>query len=75
MEYIGTTQAQQPEPRLQPLLTAHAAPLTPLNAVYSAERLLPHRASVFIEFIAGVFAAAPGLAIRPASQRVVQSVS
>lgn len=56
---------------LQPLLTAYAAPLTPLNAVYSGERLLPHRAAVFIEFISGVFAATPGLAIRPASQRLV----
>lgn len=56
---------------LQPLLSAYAAPLTPLNAVYSGERLLPRRAAVFIEFITGVCAATPGLAIRPASQRLV----
>lgn len=46
---------------LRALLIDHAAPLTPLNAVYSAERLLPRRAAVFIEFIATVFAATPGL--------------
>lgn len=49
------------EGTLRALLTDHAAPLTPLNAVYSAERLLPQRATVFIEFIASVFAATPGL--------------
>lgn len=43
------------------LLADHAAARTPLNAVYSAERLLPQRAAVFIEFIAQVFAATPGL--------------
>jgi LysR family transcriptional regulator for bpeEF and oprC len=46
---------------LRALLTEHAAPRSPLNAVYSAERLLAHRASVFIDFIATVFAATPGL--------------
>ncbi len=46
---------------LRALLTDHAAAPTPLNAVYSAERLLPQRATVFIEFIATVFAATPGL--------------
>lgn len=46
---------------LQALLKDHAGPLTPINAVYSADRLLPQRATVFIEFIAAVFAAAPGL--------------
>lgn len=43
------------------LLTAYAAPGTPLNALYAAERLLPQRASVFIEFIGGVFAGTRGL--------------
>lgn len=43
------------------LLTAYAAPGTPLNALYAAERLLPQRASVFIEFISGVFAGTRGL--------------
>jgi DNA-binding transcriptional LysR family regulator len=46
---------------LQVLLKDHAGPLTPINAVYSADRLLPQRATVFIDFIAAVFAAAPGL--------------
>lgn len=46
---------------LQPLLTSYAAPRTPLNAVYSAERLLPQRAVVFIDFIAALFAETPGL--------------
>jgi LysR family transcriptional regulator for bpeEF and oprC len=43
------------------LLTGYAAAGTPLNALYSAERLLPQRASAFIEFISGVFAGTPGL--------------
>jgi LysR family transcriptional regulator, regulator for bpeEF and oprC len=43
------------------LLSAYAGPGAPLNALYSAERLLPLRASVFIEFISGVFAETPGL--------------
>jgi DNA-binding transcriptional LysR family regulator len=46
---------------LQALLKDHVGPLTPINAVYSADRLLPQRATVFIDFIAAVFAAAPGL--------------
>lgn len=46
---------------LRPLLSDHAAPRTPLNAVYAAERLLPRRAAVFIDFISAVFAATPGL--------------
>ncbi|GAC1611012.1 MAG: LysR family transcriptional regulator [Aquirhabdus sp.] len=46
---------------LHALLTDHAATPTPINAVYSAERLLPQRATAFIEFIASVFAATPGL--------------
>ena len=43
------------------VLADHATPGTPLNALYSAERLLPRRASAFIEFIGGVFASTPGL--------------
>jgi DNA-binding transcriptional LysR family regulator len=46
---------------LQALLKEHAGPMTPINAVYAADRLLPQRATAFIEFIAVVFAAAPGL--------------
>jgi len=43
------------------LLTGYAAAGTPLNALYSAERLLPQRASAFIEFVSGVFAGTRGL--------------
>ena len=43
------------------LLTEHAGARTPLNAVYSAERLLPLRASVFIDFIAAMCAETAGL--------------
>ena len=46
---------------LRVLLSEHAAPRTPLNAVYAGERLLPRRAAVFIDFITAVFAATPGL--------------
>lgn len=46
---------------LQAVLGDFRAAGTPLNALYSAERLLPQRASAFIEFIAEVFAATPGL--------------
>lgn len=46
---------------LRVLLSEHAAGRTPLNAVYAAERLLPRRAAVFIDFITAVFAATPGL--------------
>lgn len=46
---------------LQALLGDHAAARTPLNALYSAERLLPQRAALFIDFIAEVLAATPGL--------------
>lgn len=43
------------------VLSSYAGPGSPLNALYSAERLLPLRASAFIEFISGVFAETPGL--------------
>ena len=46
---------------LKPLLMAHAGAPTPLNVLYSADRLLPQRAAVFIDFIVEVFAAIPGL--------------
>jgi DNA-binding transcriptional LysR family regulator len=46
---------------LRVLLADHAAGPTPLYAVYAAQRLLPQRAVVFIDYIAGVFAGAPGL--------------
>lgn len=43
------------------LLTEYTVAGTPLNALYSAERLLPQRASAFIEFISGLFAGTRGL--------------
>lgn len=46
---------------LQALLTEHAGERTPLNALYSAQRLLPQRAAVFIDYIAAVFGDMPGL--------------
>ena len=46
---------------VQALLKDHASPPTPINALYSAHRLLPQRATVFIDFITAVFAAEPGL--------------
>ena len=46
---------------LVPVLAGQALAFSPLNAVYSAARLLPLRAGVFIDHIAGVFAATPGL--------------
>lgn len=47
--------------QLEALLTEHAAPGTPVNVLYSAERLLPQRAAVFIEFIAEVLDQVTGL--------------
>lgn len=46
---------------VMPVLGELSARLSPLNAVYSAERLLPLRATVFIDFIADLFAQTPGL--------------
>ena len=42
------------------VLAGHVPTFAPVYAVYSAARLLPLRASVFIDHIAGVFAATPG---------------
>jgi LysR family transcriptional regulator for bpeEF and oprC len=50
---------------LQAVLGDHTVKQTPLNAVYAADRFLPHRATVFIDFIAAIFAATPGLDGRP----------
>lgn len=47
--------------KLRAVLSTHAAGRSPLNAVYAAERLLPRRAAVFIDFITALFAATPGL--------------
>jgi DNA-binding transcriptional LysR family regulator len=46
---------------LQVVLAGHAAAPTPIQAVYAAQRLLPQRAVVFIDYMAEVFAATPGL--------------
>lgn len=45
--------------KLQLLLTGHAPPLVPVQIVYVANRLLPKRAIVFIDFIADVFSRIP----------------
>lgn len=47
--------------RLRAVLGAYTAKPSPLNAVYSADRLLPQRATVFIDFIADLFGRTPGL--------------
>jgi LysR family transcriptional regulator for bpeEF and oprC len=44
---------------LQLLLTEYAAPLVPVQIIYVANRLLPKRAIVFIEFIVDVFSKIP----------------
>jgi LysR family transcriptional regulator for bpeEF and oprC len=46
---------------LRVVLAAHATAPTPIHAVYAAQRLLPQRAVVFIDHMAVVFAATPGL--------------
>lgn len=51
--------------QLQALLSSHTGEPTPLNALYSAQRLLPLRASVFIDYIAAVLAEVPGLNGKP----------
>ena len=47
--------------RLQFILTDHAAPPVPVQFVYVANRLLPTRAIVFMDFIADVFSRIPAL--------------
>ena len=49
--------------RLQLLLTECAAPLVPVQIVYAANRLLPKRAEVFMDFIAQVFSEIPAFNI------------
>jgi len=46
---------------LATVLADYAAPPSPVNALYAAQRLLPTRASVFIDFIKTVLAGVPGL--------------
>jgi DNA-binding transcriptional LysR family regulator len=68
-EHLGSGQ-------LQAVLTDYTARPSPLNAVYAAERLLPQRATVFIDFIAAMFASTPGLdgrsLVRPPDETVRQ---
>ena len=45
--------------RLQLILTGYAAPAVPVQMVYVANRLVPTRAIVFMEFIADVFSKIP----------------
>ncbi|KQQ45717.1 hypothetical protein ASF61_18750 [Duganella sp. Leaf126] len=47
--------------RLRAVLADHARPPSPLNAVYPTQRMVPWSATVFIVFIAALFAATPGL--------------
>ncbi|MFZ6776245.1 LysR family transcriptional regulator [Undibacterium sp. Ji83W] len=46
---------------LQLLLTEHTAPPVPIQIIYVANRLLPTRAVVFMDFIAEVFSQIPAL--------------
>jgi len=48
--------------RLKLLLTDYAAPLVPIQIVYVANRLLPQRALVFMDFVADVFSKTPAFA-------------
>jgi DNA-binding transcriptional LysR family regulator len=47
--------------RLQFILEGHAAPPVPVQIVYVANRLLPTRAMVFMDFMADVFSRIPAL--------------
>lgn len=49
---------------LQLLLTGYTAPPVPIQAVYVANRLLPKRAIVFMDFVAGIFSKIPALDAR-----------
>ena len=47
--------------QLQAVLADHAGPPAPINAVYPTQTMVPRRATVFIDFIAALCAATPGL--------------
>jgi len=47
--------------RVQLLLADHYAPAVPINIIYSAHRLLPRRATVFMDFLADAFGRQPAL--------------
>ncbi|WP_338473859.1 LysR family transcriptional regulator [Pseudomonas sp. MS646] len=50
---------------LRVLLKEHAAPAVPVQIIYVADRLLPRRAVVFMDFIAEVFAKSSAFRDRP----------
>jgi DNA-binding transcriptional LysR family regulator len=52
---------------LQLLLGEHAAPPVPIQILYVANRLLPNRAIVFMDFITQVFSEAPALNVGTAN--------
>ena len=54
---------------LQLLLTGYAAPPVPVQVIYVANRLLPKRATVFMDFIAEVFSKVPALNARDGLHR------
>jgi LysR family transcriptional regulator for bpeEF and oprC len=58
--------------RVRSLLIEHHGPPVPIHFVYAANRLLPRRARVFMDFIAAAFARDPAL---NADTGVVQGVS
>jgi LysR family transcriptional regulator, regulator for bpeEF and oprC len=47
--------------QVRPLLVAQTGPSAPIHLVYAAKRLLPRRASVFMDFIAEAFSTVPVL--------------
>nr|CUV15665.1 protein of unknown function [Ralstonia solanacearum] len=49
---------------MQLLLTGYAAPPVPVQVIYVANRLLPKRATVFMDFIAEAFSKVPALNAR-----------
>lgn len=56
---------------LQLLLRDYAAPPVPVQVVYLADRLLPRRAIVFMDFIAEVFAKSSAFSDRPKPPRLL----
>lgn len=54
---------------LQLLLTGYAAPPVPVQVIYVANRLLPKRATVFMDFIAEAFSKVPALNARDGLHR------
>lgn len=56
---------------LQLLLRDYAAPPVPVQVVYLADRLLPRRAIVFMDFIADVFAKSSAFSDRPKPPRLL----